>query len=315
MGTPMAAPIHSFSEKQGVEEKPLSAASPCFSLKFPGSSYTHTDDEWSAFSTEELRYNCLRVSPNRPRYNLNAQSSEPKRRAKKAPGAKTESKLLSSEKHAGAERNRRDSHKTRLIRYYKKANDYALEAAGWPHKSVKPPTKEIILQAFEIHQQMFERLWWLTEQQLYQQVRADRPGGNQNGIFNGICDQCHKHWYSIQTRPIIPSSPNGLPFRGTVQHSSFFNRTLGSSNPEFSTGKTWAPRSDPVHSTPSPSSPASSQSFCLNPTKRKREEVEDEDEITPTGPLRNAVAKNSPSSSPHSPTSSRGSWCWVEKQA
>ena len=317
---PDRCPRPTYSEKRSSKEGSGSAHSACFSLKFSTSSYVYTCDEWQGFSYEELRYNCFRISPNRPHYNPNAQSNESQKRTKKVPDAKAgpeqqpvdEKKRNSSEKHAGAERNRRGTHKQLLIDQYQGASDYALETAGWQHKSLKPPTKEIILQAFLIHTAMREWLLMMANEEPSQPNWANKPRENRHAMSKGICEQCHQSSCSLQAPPNTPSGQNDLPFRATVQESHHLSRGWESSNPNFPIRNAWMPRLHPVHSTPSPSPPASFQSFHSDHTKRKREE--DEEETTPTGPLRHAVAKSSPEGSPRSATSSRGSWYWVEKQ-
>jgi hypothetical protein len=148
------------SEKGSHDTRPASPLSTLFSRD----SQNEVDSEWQHFSLAKLSDLINKVSTNRPSYSANVENPGPKKSVKKirelkvkscnVAGGECEAQIIAKEKHADAERRRRGSHKISLLEQYRRVNDYALERAGCPPDSVKAPTKDVIMQAFNEHEDM-----------------------------------------------------------------------------------------------------------------------------------------------------------------
>jgi hypothetical protein len=298
-GNPPPGICHHWSAHTAPRLKPLSPHG-----------QSEAEDEWLTFSFEELRHHCFQVSRDRPPYTTDAQNNEsnedveispyPKNKpvefnpqeTSKLQGLTTdETKARKRADHAEAERTRRERHKRSLVQAYHEVSDYALSKAGWDLNSTRAPTKEKIMIATNIHQRMLTRLIELMFSHDYDHASHPLEPHQGVGLSRAIFDE------------------NLLPYRTTegaryqqalVQQWSMAKPSAIGHVEFLSPNRSLSSLSESFHSTDS------------GHTKRKRDE--DDEETTPTGPLRHAVAKQSPDDSPRSANSSLSSWCLVEKQ-
>jgi hypothetical protein len=271
---------------------------------------SEAEDEWLTFSFEELRLHCFQVTRDRPPYTINAQNNEsnedveiltypknkpvefnPQEKAQLEGLTTDDIKAKKRADHAEAERTRRERHKRSLVQAYHEVSDYALGKAGWGPNSTRAPTKEKIMIATNIHQRMLTRL----------------------------IEFIFKHDYDHASHPLEPHQGVGLS-RATLDENPLPYRTTEGARCQQTLVQQWSmsnPSTIGHVEFPSPNRSLSSLSESFHSTdsghtKRKREE--NDEETTPTRPLRHAVAKQSPDDSPRSATSSLSSWCLVEKQ-
>lgn len=291
------------------------------------------DTDWQTFSLEKLRFNIYKVSSERPEYMTGVQSTEPRERIPKVQKLQTMSDEVNAEvskkerdaKHADMERERRERLKKLVDEQYKVyANDLALELAGWQKNSTKAPTKEVMMTAMNIHEQMRRRMDVLQAEasaQMEEELGRTRQECAQKDKII-ICEReesagkvegfrrLFEHAWQIVDRSSASCPQNYLPFRANGQGQNQehlgreWTRSISSST------STYFPATSPDRSLPTLSE--SFHSTDYRNTKRKR--GEDEGQTMPTGPSRHMIAKQSPDSSPRSANSSRGSWYLAERQ-
>lgn len=145
-------------------------------------------DRWWTCSLEELCRLCSEVSIDRPLYMANVQSIEPKERIKKVTESATTLEELdlptteptNQKRHAEFERARRENHKSALQEQYQRSNNTALKEAGWDLKSDKAPTKDRIMAAMNIQDEMHKRMNTLIQERL---ARTDRTIEQQSRVI------------------------------------------------------------------------------------------------------------------------------------
>jgi hypothetical protein len=319
-----------FSERGSFEKPSWSARS----IPFSPNSQWEADNEWRKFSPRELYYHCHHISGNRPAYSTHAQNQQPKKPVVILPESKPSSEQLSAEgkqelskiKHAGAERDRREIHRRRLVEQYARLPDYPLEKARWKLDSTEAPTKEIIMHAGNIHAAMLEGLKVHENSRSVQELaRRDQAieawertyellkGKNEvledkYVMLQGMYEKCRLSLDSLRAQSIAPYAEDHAAARAPVQHRDRVSLARVLPAPNASIANQLIPTSTPTRTLQNLSE--SFQSYHAGYAKRKRQE--DEEETTPTGPLRQEVAKQSHDFSPRSATSSRSSWCLVE---
>lgn len=317
ISAPRTTPVRAFQLIASEVESAGKSQGSFRSASFSGKNYLFTETEWRSFAYEELYHVCRQISSDRPQYNPNVESHQPKRRPKKGSESQVEPKQLfagdkkreGQEKHAAAERARREHHKCELITQYQNPSDYALRVAKWEPNSVKPPTKEVIMYASNIHTAMLGQLITLGAQEL---ARRDQAIADLERRFRIFSDppQCSRSSGSVQLcqqeTTVLP--PNYMPNRAIEENGYWISSRRECSTSGSSTRNKSVPPTSPTRSLPSLSE--SFQGLDSGLAKRKREA--DDNETTPTGPLRYVAARNSTNCSPRSATSSRGSWCWLE---
>jgi hypothetical protein len=273
---------------------------------------SRVDTPWEEAPLELLHYYCTNVSPNRPPYTAHVEDTEARKSPKKTlkPKANTEGKAsLSTDdagrvKHARKERIRREAHRVTLMDSYHNVSDKSLELAGWDLNSVKAPTKETIMLAAQIDRKLRER--WIQllrldsaakdkrlseveceNERLRHEIQMCRERENIPNSSTG--ERVPALWSHqlgqdhLSSQSIEPPCQNQPAPRWGQSSRKRGNGSIGSTSP---TNSTW-------------SLLGSYSSAASAPMKRKREE---EDNITPTGPLRYGMAKSSLNSSPRSAT-------------
>lgn len=271
-------------------------------------------DKWQNFSLAELVNHLNKISGNRPPYAANKQDDERRKVIKRASlmrkkrdGGITDpheqKKMKSKEKHAEAERCRRERLKLATKGQYESVCDFALEMAGFPLDGTRPLTKEVIMDANLIHGDMSRHMdrW---KDQILNPLLAFFGNGHKAGHRLLVT---HEEVGDRSTSVDHDLLPYRTAEHGTCQH------ILGQERPASQTSAT-------TRSVSSMSSHRSLSTMCESfdstnsrPTKRKWEGEEDEDDITPTGPLRHGIARQSPDTSPSSTISPHASWCSVRK--
>lgn len=134
-------------------------------MSISGSVFGGAGDHWRTSSLEELCHLCDEVSISRPLYMVNGQSTKLEQDSTKSTDSKREPDELDlstsgqtgKAKHAASERARREKHKLALQKQYQRINNTALKEAGWDLNSDKAPTKEIIMDAMIIQDDMYKR--------------------------------------------------------------------------------------------------------------------------------------------------------------
>jgi hypothetical protein len=147
---------------------------------FPQPAHIDLTYGWQVLGRQELRQECYKISPNRPRYTTDSHIVQPKRGRKQAVKSKNKpghvgaepGKVVYRKKHALAEHDRRLRHKSLLVQQYEEIlNDISLKEAGWEDPA-KAPTKEIILKAMKTVIEMFRWLDNLTEEE-HQRIKQE----------------------------------------------------------------------------------------------------------------------------------------------
>lgn len=131
----------------------------------PSFAESKVEDHCKDWNFKTLLAQCYCSPADRPNYTTNG-----KTRVERVPNSKQTSLVQAeitdaagwgesdrNEKHAKAERSRRQTHKSSLVTLYRSANSLALEMAGWPERSPRAPTKEQIMTG-SIHQHAFQNL-------------------------------------------------------------------------------------------------------------------------------------------------------------
>lgn len=273
--------------------------------------------EWQTCSMERLHFILSQASANRPRYTTEVQNEKLKRPIGNYPETKPNLDGISGEsskdkarrEHAEVERARRERHRAGLVDSYSRLSDSTLQEAGWKPNFTKAPTKEKIVTAMNIHESMLRRLIMLEQQ-----------GSAQKDVtIEGLIreNQLLRDTQELRFPPGAHQCIDQSMHRNSQSHLAF--RTVAEGRYHENEVREWSSSASSTTRYVSSTSPARSLSSLTGsfhssdsgPTKRKR--GENHDETTPTGPSRQGLVTPSLDSSPRSATSSRSSWCFVEK--
>lgn len=216
--------------------------------------------------------------------------------------------------HAIVESERRARHLSFVRTIYSLVCNFSLEKAGWPLNSTKAPTKEKILEAAVHHILIFQHIYVLMKQER-ETWKAHSAAATREDfarqLANGEIDWESDDWKSIARllevdfgrRLCGPTASQAInQLQPQFSQSQLPLRTVGRFRNPDSIAQEWI-------STYSESNSRfeSFHSRDFGSMKRKRAEVEGDEDTTPTQPLRRVLGKTSPGTSPRSVDSSHGS--------